>query len=140
DLRAVYPVGSRAVYQCVAGYSFSEGDGTLRCGEDHHWEERILQCLRTVCAPPQLQRDLVVSPEKANYRIGETISLSCPEGSTLQGPSEILCDSSLQWSQDLNTIRCDQGAVTEAPEHPQCAPWKKMKNEKCVCKMPYECR
>ncbi|XP_059500947.1 complement component C7 isoform X2 [Stegostoma tigrinum] len=138
-LRAVYPVGSHAVYQCLTGYFFSEGDGTLRCGEDLHWEAKALECLRTVCAPPLLPADLIISPKKVSYRIGEAISLSCAGGSTLEGPSEILCDSSLQWSQDLSTIICDQEAVTQDPEPPQCAPWEKMKIGKCVCKMPYEC-
>ncbi|XP_067885217.1 complement component C7-like [Heterodontus francisci] len=141
DLRAVYTIGSQAVYQCHAGYFISGGDGTLRCGEDLQWERRNLHCLRTVCAPPQLQTNVIVTPEQPSYAIGEKVSLSCPEGKTLEGQSEMLCDSSLQWSQDFNSIRCITVAVaTRIPETQQCPLWKKIKNSKCVCKMPYECR
>nr|BAU69608.1 complement C7 [Sphyrna zygaena] len=140
DLKAVYPVGSYAVYRCHAGYFISESDGTLRCGENLQWESSNLQCRRTVCPPPQLHRDITVSPEQPSYRIGEVVSLSCPPGSTLEGHSEVTCDSSLQWSQDLNTIRCNTDAVTtRVPDALRCRPWEKIKNGICACKMPYEC-
>ncbi|XP_041036507.1 complement component C7-like, partial [Carcharodon carcharias] len=51
-----------------------------------------------------------------------------------------MCGSSLQWSQDMNSIRCNTVAVTTGRhETLQCTPWEKIKNGICVCKMPYEC-
>uniref|UniRef100_UPI00398F4B43 complement component C7-like isoform X1 n=1 Tax=Pristiophorus japonicus TaxID=55135 RepID=UPI00398F4B43 len=141
ELRAVYAVGSQAAYECDAGYFISGGDGTVRCGEDLQWEASNFQCLRTVCAPPQIQTSVFINPRQPSYRIGEQVSLSCPASMTLEGPSEIMCDSSLQWSQDLSTIRCNMvPVVTAKSETLQCAPWQKVKDSKCVCKMPYECR
>ncbi|XP_072373636.1 complement component C7-like [Scyliorhinus torazame] len=94
----------------------------------------------TVCAPPQIQGNIIVTPKQPSYRIGEMVSLACPPGSTLEGHSEITCDPSLQWPQDVNTIRCNTASeVTGAPETLQCTPWEKIKNGVCVCKMPYEC-
>ncbi|XP_048450182.1 complement component C7 [Rhincodon typus] len=108
DLRAVYLVGSHAVYQCLAGYFFSEGDGTLRCGEDLRWEAKTLECLSECLSralSPDSRRDVTMCPRVVSNCRSMFIS----------------------------------GAVTEAPEPPQCAPWEKMKIGKCVCKMPYEC-
>lgn len=61
--------------------------------------------LGSVCEPPQLMHDVTGNPWKLTYEIGEAITLSCPPDKQLEGNSEILCDSSLNWSPQ-ETARC----------------------------------
>ncbi|XP_051876445.1 complement component C7-like, partial [Pristis pectinata] len=140
EAQRVYTAGTHAVYTCHAGYFLSGGDGTVRCGEDLQWEPSNLRCLRTVCAPPELGPMVRVSPIQPSYTIGQGVSVSCPQNLTLHGPSHIMCDSNLLWNQELSNIRCEAVPEEEGEQlRPQCAPWEKLVNSECVCKMPYEC-
>uniref|UniRef100_A0A8C8ERH8 Complement component C7 n=1 Tax=Oncorhynchus tshawytscha TaxID=74940 RepID=A0A8C8ERH8_ONCTS len=94
------------------------------------------------CHVPSLLNDVTGSPWQPTYDIGERIPLSCPEGRHIVGDKEIICDSSLHWSPDPNTITCSQAPKTldhlDGPAG-QCKPWEKLAKDKCICKMPYEC-
>uniref|UniRef100_A0A8C8DCZ5 Complement component C7 n=1 Tax=Oncorhynchus tshawytscha TaxID=74940 RepID=A0A8C8DCZ5_ONCTS len=96
----------------------------------------------TLCHVPSLLNDVTGSPWQPTYDIGERIPLSCPEGRHIVGDKEIICDSSLHWSPDPNTITCSQAPKTldhlDGPAG-QCKPWEKLAKDKCICKMPYEC-
>uniref|UniRef100_A0A8C8ERJ3 Complement component C7 n=1 Tax=Oncorhynchus tshawytscha TaxID=74940 RepID=A0A8C8ERJ3_ONCTS len=87
--------------------------------------------IQGMCHVPSLLNDVTGSPWQPTYDIGERIPLSCPEGRHIVGDKEIICDSSLHWSPDPNTITCSQAG--------QCKPWEKLAKDKCICKMPYEC-
>lgn len=62
------------------------------------------------CGEPPLNRDVIATPTKAAYQIGDRVSLSCPARSVLDGEeSEILCNPSLLWSPSPESIHCKAG-------------------------------
>ncbi|KAG7481185.1 hypothetical protein MATL_G00064130 [Megalops atlanticus] len=136
----VYPVGNKIVYSCIDGYHLL-GDAVAECSEDQTWERKPMECKRTVCSAPLLPPEITGSPWNLTYQIGETITMTCPPERKLEGPSEILCDSSLNWSPQPENAKCIV-APTKVPDRTvvRCKPWKKLVKDRCVCKMPYECK
>jgi len=63
----------------------------------------------SVCKLNSLAKDVVASPFNPIYSIGERVTLSCPEGRTLEGEAMIICDPSLHFSPDPANIKCSQG-------------------------------
>lgn len=71
----------------------------------------------STCEFPALNSDVIAVPTKAAYQIGESVSLSCPGGSQLEGEvSEIMCNPSLQWSPSPAGAQCKAGAVQFIPK------------------------
>ncbi|XP_043925721.1 complement component C7 [Protopterus annectens] len=139
DPKSLYPVGSIVTYSCSSGY-FLTGDATASCGEDRQWHTQHKLCKRVQCLPPVLLSEVLGDPLKHSYQIGDKITLSCSAGKQLVGPaSELLCESSLQWSPDVMQITCRTAPVVAPDEKPTCNPWEKVVEKKCTCKMPYEC-
>ncbi|XP_006626977.2 complement component C7 [Lepisosteus oculatus] len=139
DPKDLYPIGSKIVYSCKERY-YIVGDPVAECDEDLKWKRYPVQCMRTVCQPPDFMADVKGTPWKPSYEIGEKIVMSCPAGKQLEGVSEIKCDSSLNWSPQVSNTRCKAAPVktTVRPTH-QCKPWEKADKSQCICKMPYEC-
>lgn len=66
--------------------------------------------LGSTCGVPLADSQVVATPTKATYEIGETVSLSCPAGSVLEGgASEVRCTPSLQWSPSPSRTSCVAG-------------------------------
>lgn len=64
----------------------------------------------STCGIPPLDSEVVATPTKATYQIGDSISLSCPVGSVLEGEvSNIMCSPSLQWSPSPADVHCKPG-------------------------------
>ncbi|XP_060936826.1 complement component C7-like [Limanda limanda] len=137
----LYRVGSTVDFSCIEGFKLS-GHAAARCNEDKTWTQGTWVCIRSRCLFPQLSRDVVGTPTKVSYRIGETVSLHCPTGSLLDAEvSEVMCSPLLQWSPSPAGIRCK--AAPTAPTPPaglKCKPWEKVGTTGCVCKMPSECK
>ncbi|XP_004678532.1 PREDICTED: complement component C7 isoform X2 [Condylura cristata] len=133
-----FPVGKNIVYSCNEGFSLV-GDPVARCGDDLQWHVGEMHCQKIACVLPALMDGLQGHPHKPFYTVGETVTLSCSGGMSLEGSAAFLCGSSLKWSPEMKNARCVQKAppVTEAV--PTCQPWEKLQNSRCVCKMPYEC-
>uniref|UniRef100_A0A8D0H868 Complement component C7 n=1 Tax=Sphenodon punctatus TaxID=8508 RepID=A0A8D0H868_SPHPU len=141
DTGSSYPVGRNVVYICRDGYALV-GDAVATCGEDLCWRLGDMQCKKTSCVLPILEGGLRGEPQKFSYQIGEKVTLSCPDDMQLEGASLILCEPSLKWSPDTKHIQCRRRAAPSAsPEQmdPECQPWEKVQESKCVCKLPYEC-
>ncbi|KAJ8285215.1 hypothetical protein GJAV_G00023620 [Gymnothorax javanicus] len=107
--------------------------------EDLSWKRSRMECKSTVCMAPPLPRDVTGSPWNLTYQIGETIALSCPRGRVLEGVSEIQCDSSLNWSPDPGSIKCNLLPTISPLKAVGCKQWEKEEKGRCVCKLPYEC-
>nr|XP_044988574.1 complement component C7 isoform X1 [Jaculus jaculus] len=135
---AMFPAGKNIIYTCNEGYSLV-GDPVARCGEDLQWLVGKMHCQKIACILPSLMNGLQSHPRKSFYTVGEKVTLSCPEGMSLEGPSAFLCGSSLKWSPDMETAQCVQKDVPLSPAVPVCQRWEKLQNSRCVCKMPYEC-
>lgn len=71
----------------------------------------------STCDFPTLNSDVIAVPTKAAYQIGESLSLSCPGGSQLEGEvSEVMCNPSLQWSPSPAGAQCKAGAAQFIPK------------------------
>lgn len=98
-------------------------------------------CESSTCGIPPLNSEVVATPTKAAYQIGDRVSLSCPAGSVLDGAvSEIMCNPSLQWSPSPDSTHCKAApTVPSPPRGLKCALWENVGKTDCVCKMPFQC-
>ncbi|KAF7665354.1 hypothetical protein LDENG_00145950 [Lucifuga dentata] len=141
DPKDMYLVGSRVVYTCNESY-YLVGESILECTTNKIWSTSPGLCTASVCKLESLSHDVIASPLKQSYGIGETVTLSCPKGRKLEGETTIICDASLQFSPDPANIKCTKANIPQKLILPsvQCEPWKKFVKGKCVCRMPSECR
>ncbi|XP_074547063.1 complement component C7-like [Halichoeres trimaculatus] len=138
--RDFYLVGNTVQYSCIDGHYLS-GDAVGECTENQTWRTGAMVCKSSSCSFPPLNSDIIATPTKAVYQIGDTVSLSCPVGSLLDGEvSEIMCSPSLLWSPSPTSTLCN--AVPTAPPPPaglKCKLWETLGKTECVCKMPFQC-
>ncbi|XP_056628579.1 complement component C7 [Triplophysa dalaica] len=134
-----YLVGSKIEYTCIAGYHLI-GSAIAECQENLKWLQLSKECKRTLCDPPKLPQDVTGRPWKVDYNIGEAITLSCPDGKEMEGPPEIQCNAGLAWSPQPKNTRCLTVSVKPTPETTKCKPWENLSKDKCVCKIPHECK
>ncbi|XP_076005639.1 complement component C7 [Genypterus blacodes] len=144
DPKDVYLVGSKVEYTCTDGYHLI-GPSAIRCTADQTWSAGPGMCTLSMCRLQPLPDDVIASPVKQSYAIGETVTLSCPEGRRIEGETTIICDASLQFSPDTADITCSRAPIFQQRILPdtssvQCDPWKKLFKGKCICKMPFECK
>ncbi|XP_006889645.1 PREDICTED: complement component C7 [Elephantulus edwardii] len=138
DEGSIFPPGKSIVYTCSDGYSLV-GNPIARCGEDLNWLVGEMHCQKIACVLPELADGVQSDSHKLFYSVGEKVTLSCPSGMSLEGPSNFLCGSSLKWSPEMKNIHCVWKEVPEKQPVPKCQLWEKVQNSRCVCKMPYEC-
>ncbi|XP_016079270.1 PREDICTED: complement component C7 isoform X2 [Miniopterus natalensis] len=134
-----FPVGKNIVYTCREGYSLV-GDPVARCGDDLQWLVGEMHCQKIACVLPTLMDGVQSHPQKPFYTVGDKVTFSCSGGMSLEGPSTFLCGSSLKWSPEIKDAHCVQKDAPVTQAVPKCRPWEKVKNSRCVCKLPYECR
>ncbi|XP_053359879.1 complement component C7 isoform X1 [Clarias gariepinus] len=137
DPRDFYIIGNRIEYSCIDGYHLV-GDPIAECTEDETWRKSTMECKRTTCDPPALSLGVSPSLWKTSYKIGESVMLKCADGRERIGPEEILCNAGLSWSPEPKNTKCAT-VVTEPPTRLQCEPWENKAENKCVCKVPYQC-
>uniref|UniRef100_A0A3B4ZPD8 Complement component C7-like n=1 Tax=Stegastes partitus TaxID=144197 RepID=A0A3B4ZPD8_9TELE len=136
DPKDVYLVGSTAQYTCTDGLNLV-GASILTCTADQTWSGGPGRS--SACSLDSLPSDVIATPSKKVIGIGDSVTLSCPEGSQLVGEATIICNPSLLFSPNPADIRCSQAPQRVAPLV-QCKLWEKSVKGKCVCKMPFECR
>ncbi|XP_024434262.2 complement component C7 [Desmodus rotundus] len=134
-----FPVGKNIVYTCSEGYSLV-GDPIARCGDDLQWLVGEMHCQKIACVLPTLMDGVQSHPQQPSYTIGDKVTFSCSDGMSLEGPSTFLCGSSLKWSPEIKDVRCARKDAPLPSAAPVCQPWEKVKNSRCVCKLPNECR
>ncbi|KAM6985200.1 complement component 7b [Aplochiton taeniatus] len=105
--REVYGVGSRVQYSCVEGHYMS-GEPVAECTDHQIWTRGHMECQIAVCRLPTLGSGVMATPTRVAYHIGDRVHLTCPSGKVLEGLSEIMCSSSLQWSPSPDA-RCAEG-------------------------------
>ncbi|CAL9707983.1 unnamed protein product [Knipowitschia caucasica] len=137
-----YLVGDRVQYRCIAGFHLS-GPSTFECTAAQSWSDSPQVCQLSNCMMPDLAAGVTVSPDNSSYNIGETVTLSCPEGERLKGERTAICDPSLNFSPDPTQVSCQkvETVVERGSESSsvQCKEWEKEIRGKCVCKLPNEC-
>lgn len=66
------------------------------------------------CRLGSLSEDVIASPVQENYHIGQTVTLSCPEGKQLNGVEEVSCNPSQEFSPDPANVRCVTGGYAKS--------------------------
>ncbi|KAM7393266.1 hypothetical protein PAMA_008087 [Pampus argenteus] len=140
NTRDFYLVGNTVEYACIDGHYLS-GSAVAECTENQTWLSGAMLCKSSTCGIPPLKSEVIATPIKRAYEIGDRVSLSCPAGSVLDGVvPEISCNPSLQWSPSPSGAHCT--AAPTAPSPPaglQCKLWENVGKIGCVCKMPSQC-
>ncbi|MED6277324.1 hypothetical protein CHARACLAT_012206 [Characodon lateralis] len=140
DPKDNYYVGNKVEYTCTAGF-YLVGKSLLECTANQTWSANPGLCAVSVCKLPSLAEDVIASPLQEAYQLGDSVTLSCPHGSALEGEATATCDSSLHFSPNPAQTRCIQAERRQQPTAStvQCKEWEKPFRGKCVCKMPHEC-
>ncbi|KAI2651405.1 Complement component C7 [Labeo rohita] len=139
DPKDIYPVNSKIEYTCTDGYD-RIGNPIAECTENLNWRISHMECKKTACDPPAVLSNVIATPSKQAYLIGESVTLSCPSGMQKEGEAEIMCRLCLSWYPTPESVRCSP--VQAVPTQPslRCKPWEKPAKGQCVCKMAYECK
>uniref|UniRef100_A0A673N7I5 Complement component C7 n=1 Tax=Sinocyclocheilus rhinocerous TaxID=307959 RepID=A0A673N7I5_9TELE len=130
DPKDIYPVGSKIEYTCTDGHDHI-GNPVAECTENLTWRISPMQC-KTVLS------NVIATPSKQAYLIGESVTLSCPSGMQKEGEAEIMCRLGLSWYPTPESVRCKPVVPTQPSL--LCKPWEKSAKGQCVCKMPYDCK
>ncbi|XP_034751456.1 complement component C7 [Etheostoma cragini] len=140
DPRDFYLIGNRVRYSCIHSH-YLRGDAVAECTENQTWRTGAKVCKSNTCGIPVLNRDVIATPAKEAYQIGDRLSLSCPAGSVLDADeSETICSPSLQWSPSPASAHCKAApSVASPPPGLKCKPWEYVGKTQCVCKTPSQC-
>uniref|UniRef100_A0A8D0AH51 Complement component C7 n=1 Tax=Sander lucioperca TaxID=283035 RepID=A0A8D0AH51_SANLU len=138
--RDFYLVGNRVRYSCIHSH-YLRGDAVAECTENQKWRTGAMVCKSNTCGIPILNGNVIATPTKEAYQIGDRLSLSCPAGSVLDAEvSETICSPSLQWSPSPASAHCKAApSVASPPPGLKCKPWENVGKTQCVCKMPSQC-
>lgn len=71
----------------------------------------IVYSPETACDPPAVLSNVIATPSKQAYLIGESVTLSCPSGMQKEGEAEIMCRLGLSWYPSPETVRCNPGML-----------------------------
>ncbi|XP_042365162.1 complement component C6 isoform X1 [Plectropomus leopardus] len=127
-----YEFGEDEEFQCYTGFDL-EGFQYINCLPDGTWSQPSGKCIRKVCLPPEIPDGMTLTPNKDEYKVGESVGFNCDEAGLLpQPPGLYKCGNSLTWEPALPAdLRC----TDEEPFVPdgQCGPGEKMQGSKCVC-------
>uniref|UniRef100_A0A7N6BYT7 Sushi domain-containing protein n=1 Tax=Anabas testudineus TaxID=64144 RepID=A0A7N6BYT7_ANATE len=126
-----YSFGEDEEFQCFTGFEL-EGFQFINCRPDGTWSQATGKCIRKICLPPDIPDGMTLLPDKDEYRVEESVSLSCNKiGQVPQPQSSFKCSSSLTWEP---SIPADLHCIDEKPSVPgQCGPGRKLQNSQCVC-------
>ncbi|XP_026195643.1 complement component C6 [Anabas testudineus] len=127
-----YSFGEDEEFQCFTGFEL-EGFQFINCRPDGTWSQATGKCIRKICLPPDIPDGMTLLPDKDEYRVEESVSLSCNKiGQVPQPQSSFKCSSSLTWEPsipaDLHCIDVEKPSVPG-----QCGPGRKLQNSQCVC-------
>ncbi|XP_053557211.1 complement component C6 isoform X2 [Bombina bombina] len=134
-----YSVAEEAEIACVTGYELS-GYQFLRCLPDGTWKHENTECHRKTCPRPSALVDVTIFKFQTEYKIGESIQISCPAGFVKTGPTRYTCGADLQWNPPiLREFSCEPEPQTVFQG--TCSPGKKQVGSECVCMSPeQDCR
>ncbi|TDH01812.1 hypothetical protein EPR50_G00166580 [Perca flavescens] len=127
-----YNFGEDDAFQCYTGFDL-EGFQYINCLPDGTWSPPKGKCTRNVCLPPEIPDGMMLFPNKVEYRVGESVRLSCDEPDLRPLPRAFYkCSSGSTWQPPLTAdLRCTN-EVPFVPES-QCGPGEIRQGSKCVC-------
>ncbi|XP_006889647.1 PREDICTED: complement component C6 [Elephantulus edwardii] len=131
--KKVYKVGEEVEIFCFTGFE-TVGYQYFRCLPDQTWRQEDVQCKRIGCLKPVLQEVLTISPFESVYNIGDSITLSCPKGSVISGPSKYTCSED-SWSPLIpDSLTCEKDNLSKLQGN--CQPGQKQSGFECICMSP----
>lgn len=97
-------VGQRILYVCREGY-YLDGFQENVCEEGAQWRFSSLPQCRKYCffKRNELGDNLIYSPERKNYKVGEKASFACKSDLVVDGANVLQCDEGGRWSQRVPT-------------------------------------
>ncbi|KAM4708611.1 complement component C6 [Discoglossus pictus] len=129
-----YSVADEVEIACVAGYELT-GYQFLRCLPDGTWRQENTECRRTTCSRPSASDDVTIYKYQTEYKIGETIQISCPHGFLVTGTTVYKCGADLEWNPPiLKPLSCEREPQTVFQG--DCSPGSKQVGSQCVCMSP----
>ncbi|CAB1455493.1 unnamed protein product [Pleuronectes platessa] len=134
-----YDLGEEEEFQCFTGFDL-EGFQFFNCLPDGTWSPPTGKCIKNLCLPPEIPDGMTLLPDKDQYRVGESVGLSCTEANVVPQPGgSYRCSTGLTWEPPLPAeLRC----TDEEPFVPdgQCGPGQKLQDTRCVCVQRESCR
>ncbi|KAM4708610.1 complement component C6-like [Discoglossus pictus] len=129
-----YAIAEEAEIACVTGYELT-GYQFLRCLPDGTWKQENTECRRMTCPRPSASDDITIFKFQSEYKIGETIQLSCPDGFIVTGQTVYTCGHDLEWNPPIVTkLNCEK--ETQTVLQGDCNPGEKQVGSECVCMSP----
>ncbi|KAM4808347.1 complement component C6 [Rhinophrynus dorsalis] len=128
-----YSVAEEIEIVCVEGYELS-GYQFLRCLPDGTWKQEEAECIRSSCPRPAASEDVTIFRFKTEYKVGETIEISCPSGFIVTGQKRYTCERDLTWNPPILTpLSCEK---EREDLQGNCDPGQKQVGSECVCMSP----
>ena len=96
-----YSYQSTVMYQCNSGYKLNSTSSIATCQADKTWDINTPHCLKicdSLVLPENMLQDSLSDKE---FIEGDSVTLSCVNGYTLDGESVVTCTSSGEWSHTL---------------------------------------
>uniref|UniRef100_A0A8B9T4P0 Sushi domain-containing protein n=1 Tax=Anas platyrhynchos TaxID=8839 RepID=A0A8B9T4P0_ANAPL len=89
--RYIYRAGASVSFTCNPGYTL-QGSPTSTCQADSRWSPPLPECKKGKCPS-----GCVVDGEGLIYGPGQTVTIQCQDGYSLQGTATILCQEDGSW-------------------------------------------
>ncbi|XP_029433979.1 complement component C6 isoform X1 [Rhinatrema bivittatum] len=136
DEKKWYSVGEEVEIVCMSGHKLI-GYQFIRCLPDRIWTQANIECQKTVCPRPSASEAVSVYPFKTEYKIGESIQLTCPSGYIVTGQKQYTCGNELSWMPPiLRQLACEKELQTVSSG--SCGSGQKQVGSQCVCMSPEE--
>lgn len=133
-----YELGEDEEFICFTGFELV-GYQFFNCRTDGTWGPLQGRCVRQTCFPPDVPDEMVLFPDKQQYRVGESVGFNCLTPGLSPLPRGFYrCSPSLSWEPALpKDLRCSD----ESPFVPEsrCGPGQRLQGSECVCRERQSC-
>ncbi|XP_044122054.1 complement factor H-like [Neovison vison] len=114
-----FKVNDTLDYECHNGFESRDGHtGSVVCGNDG-WSYKP-ECYEIECKFPEVEENLIATPRKDKYRVGDVLKFSCRSRLKRVGPDSVQCYD-FGWSPNFPTCK---------EQTKQCAPPPQLLNGK----------
>ncbi|RWS31764.1 P-selectin-like protein [Leptotrombidium deliense] len=121
-------IGEQCTVVCDDGYS-NLGSSSIRCNENKQWDGPVPQCQRNACVTLIAPRgglfinQCVGCPKSCVGTAGQTCTLICSQGYTMQGTPSTVCQSSTRhWKPIPATCRANASLMKSLSSSSTCKP------------------
>uniref|UniRef100_A0A8C5LVR6 Complement C6 n=1 Tax=Leptobrachium leishanense TaxID=445787 RepID=A0A8C5LVR6_9ANUR len=129
-----YSVAEEVEIACETGHELF-GYQFFRCLPDGTWKQEAIECRKSSCSRPPVSDDVTIVQYRKEYKVGETIQLSCPLGLVVTGQNLYKCASDYTWHPPITKqLKCEKEPAKVSQGN--CNPGKKQVGSECVCMSP----